>query len=470
MLKFPVCFLQFSFLALFSISVLALCGCGSRADQTSAQSTPVAAARPSTPAFTTALDTYIAREEPAYKWEKISEKQIGKNLVTTLKVTSQIWQGVKWTHRVEIARPEKIEFPGWALLYLSTSDGAIESILTQSLAAKMGAVTIHVTGMPNQPLFGKEEDALIAHTFSQYLQTDDETWPLFLPMTKGAIKAMDAVQEYSAQQEKPLDKFVVMGASKRGWTSWLVGATDTKNRIGGIIPLVYDNVNLKKQMPHQLESWGEYSPSIADYTRDGLQEKMSTPRGDELRKIIDPYTYRSRLTMPKLIINATNDPYWALDALNLYWNDLPAPKNVYYAPNAGHSMESDFENVFGTAAAWFRRVASGRIDEIRNIRRFESDANTFRVMPPSNSKAGVAYTNLRLWFAYSATRDFRNAKWQSSQMNIEERWHPLVYAAEIPTRETPYVAAFAEVQIKEDNGTLRLSSPIQIWNTRKTGQ
>jgi len=39
----------------------------------------------------------------------------------------------------------------------------IESILTQSLATKMGAVTIHVTGLPNQPLFGKREDALMAY-------------------------------------------------------------------------------------------------------------------------------------------------------------------------------------------------------------------------------------------------------------------------------------------------------------------
>ena len=146
------------------ISIFALSGCGSRADQSNAPSTPSAAIT-NTPAFTTALDTYIARDEPAYKWEKISEKQIGKNLVTTLKVTSQTWQGIEWTHRVEIARPQKIEFPGWALLYLSTTNGVFESILTQSLASKMGAVTIHVTGIPNQPLFGKREDALIAHTF-----------------------------------------------------------------------------------------------------------------------------------------------------------------------------------------------------------------------------------------------------------------------------------------------------------------
>lgn len=424
-------------------------------------------AQPSTPAFTTALDTYIARDEPAYKWEKISEKKIGKNLVTTLKVTSQTWQNIEWTHRVEIARPEKIEFPGWAMLYLSTTSGVFESILTQSLATKMGAITIHVMGIPNQPLFGKREDALMAHTFSQFIDSKDDTWPLLLPMTKGANKVMDAVQEYSARQQTPLHKFIVTGASKRGWTAWLIGATDTKNRIGGIIPMVYDNLNLKKQEAHQLESWGEYSPYTQDYRRDGLKESMSTPRGEELAKIIDPYTYRARLTMPKLIVNATNDPLWTLDSLNLYWKDLPAPKNVYYAPNVGHTMEGDLENVFGTSAAWFRLVAGGK--EIPTLS-FEEAKSTYysdvsHVMLATTSQKAAS---VRIWIAQSKTRDFRKAKWESRLMKDEPNatnQKMIDVSSFASDKNYSFIALFVEA-VFDGNVPLHISSPLIIQRTK----
>jgi len=471
MLKFSLVLRRFFARALPAVLLLALCGCGSRADQTDKPSTPAAAqttaqsiaAQRSTPAFTTFLDTYIAREEPAYKWEKISQKKIGKNDVTTLLVTSQTWQGIEWKHRVEIARPEKIEFPGWALLYLSTTDSVIESILAQSLATKMGATTIHVMGIPNQPLFGKREDALMAHSFSQFIETKDDTWPLLLPMTKGAKKVMDAVQEYSDQQKTPLNKFIVTGASKRGWVTWLLGATDTKNRIGGIIPMVYDNLNTAAQLPHQKEAWGDLSPMIADYTRNNLQEKMRTPRGMELTKLIDPYYYRARLTMPKLIVNATNDQYWTTDSLNVYWNDLPGPKNVYYAPNVGHTMEGDLENVFGTSAAWFRWVAAGKkipdvTDSIRGIQTLVNNPIT---------KPNKIY----LWAALSNSRNFRNAKWGRSEYTLE--------AASKGTGETDtsiggpepadYISMFYEFQFRNGKDILRLSTPITIDKIHNAG-
>ena len=38
-----------------------------------------------------------------------------------------------------------------------------------------------------------------------------------------------------------IDKFLVAGASKRGWTTWMTGAVDT--RVIGLFPIVMDMLN-----------------------------------------------------------------------------------------------------------------------------------------------------------------------------------------------------------------------------------
>ncbi len=426
-----------------ALALVLVCGCGSRAQ---APSTPSADAQ-----LYTELDDYIARPEPAYKWSKVSEKKIGKNTVTTLDVTSQTWQGSDWKQKVEIAVPDQNDFPGTALVYLSTTDGALESMLMQSLAGQVRATIIHVMGMPNQPLWGMREDNLIAHTFSKYLETDDNTWPLLLPMTKGAVKALDAVQEYSRQEGKPLEKFVVTGASKRGWTTWLVGATDRKNRVVGIIPIVYDNLNLAAQMPHQLESWGKYSPMIEDYTKRGIQAQLATAKGQQLGRMVDPYTYRNRLTMPKFIINAANDPYWTLDALNLYWSDLPEPKNVYYAPNAGHSMEGAYEGVFGTMGAWFRLVAAEK--PVPKIEMETPIGDSLNVKAPG---AKV----VRFWHAESDSKDFRNSQWSAETVEVGADG-AAKYSLTPPVGK--FLAVTAQAEYPADGSmSLRLDTPVVI--------
>ena len=67
-------------------------------------------------------------------------------------------------------------------------------------------------------------------------------WPLRLPMTKAGVKAMDAMQLFLKQLDGTvLNQFVVAGASKRGWTTWTVGAVDP--RVALIVPIVMDELN-----------------------------------------------------------------------------------------------------------------------------------------------------------------------------------------------------------------------------------
>src|SRR5690606_33252787 len=99
--------------------------------------------------------------------------------------------------------------------------------------------------------------------------------------------------------------------------------------------IVIDVLNLEAQMPHQTAIWGAPSAALAPYSERGLVGVLASDRGADLRRIVDPYGYRTELTQPKLIVNATNDVFFPIDDLNLYWNGLEGPKHVLYMPNNG---------------------------------------------------------------------------------------------------------------------------------------
>src|SRR5207244_4470835 len=141
----------------------------------------------------------------------------------------------------------------------------------------------------------------------RYLDTKDEDWPLLFPMVKSAVRAMDALQAFAAEKGKPVARFVVTGASKRGWTTWLTGSLDP--RVKAIAPMVIPTLNFKAQNRHQIENYGKYSDQIDDYTNRGLMADLDAPDRHRLWMMVDPLSRVDHLTLPKLQINGTNDPY-----------------------------------------------------------------------------------------------------------------------------------------------------------------
>jgi len=239
-------------------------------------------------------------------------------------------------------------------------------------------------------------------------------------MTKSVVKAMDALQAFSEQEwKKPVKQFVVTGGSKRGWTTWLSAAADP--RVKAIAPMVIDVLNLPKQLPHQVESYGKYSEEIHDYTERGLVPMPDTPEAKRLWQMVDPYSYRDRLAMPKLIVLGNNDPYWTVDALNLYWDGLVGEKWILYVPNAGHSLQQQTESnprdpmraIQGVAAFVRHQIAGTPMPKLSW--NHEDTDRKLRVVV----QADPAPLSSRLWEARSATRDFRNSKWNERRTKIE---------------------------------------------------
>lgn len=375
--------------------------------------------------------------------------------VINLKLRSQVWRGIPWDHTLQVCLPENVRRPRTALLFITGGEPTVEqSLLEVSLADRLGAPVAVLFNVPNQPLFdGKSEDDLIAHTFEEYLGSGDESWPLLFPMVKSAVKAMDAVQELSRKEwAHPVEEFVVTGASKRGWTTYLTGATD--RRVRAIAPMVFDNLRFAAQMPRQLSLWGRYSEQIDDYSRRGLQQQMDSERGQKLVSLVDPWFYRKQLGMPKLLIHGANDRYWATDATRLYWDDLPGEKHLLAVPNAGHGL-SDRARVHNTLTAFFQAIADRRPFPTLTGKMREHEGHAGLQVTSSASP-----TEVRLWSTRAPDLDFRPTEWRSVPLNA----HGNKYEALIEIPSAGGLAAFGEAEyVSPDGETFTLSTPPAVY-------
>ena len=441
-------------LKLFPLLLLALAGCRQTTAAQEAQKDMIVAPTPETKRETV-LSRYLSRPEAAYKWQAVTDGEFtGGDL--NLRLTSQTWQGAPWTHRLQIFKPDNVRFPDAALLNISFGSGSMpETFIGKALANATGVTVVNVFNVPNQPLFERTEDELIAYTLGKYLETGDETWPLLLPMTKSVTKTMDALGEWSQKQGgAKISRFIVTGASKRGWTTDLVAASD--KRVIGAIPLVYNNLDMPSQIAHQKQIWKETSPMIAPYADAGLFDQMQTEAGQKLIGIIDPYQYRAALTMPKLLINATNDAYWPLDSLKFYRANLPGQTDLFNVPNAPHSLGENITAAIGSAAAWSRLVLEGKTAPKIDLK----VTNTTIGRTFSASVQGEGRT-VRLWFASSPTLDFRRATWKSIELPAQDG----IYRAHVDNKvlyaQGKQAQAFAEIEIAAQPLPLRLSS--DVW-------
>ena len=411
------------------------------------------------------LDEYVKKPDPAYAWTLDSSKETNGVTIHQIKLTSQVWKGITWTHNLSVIEPADVAYPDAVVLYIcggKIGDGPRAGDLATGMALSRASRTrvAVLPQVPNQPLLGdKTEDAAIAETFVRYLDSKDEEWPLLFPMVKSAVKAMDAVQAFGKEKGKPAERFVVTGGSKRGWTTWLTGAVD--HRVKAIAPMVIPTLKLEAQNQHQLENFGgKFSEQIQDYTDRGLTSKRDDEVGLRLRAMVDPYFYRDRLTIPKLQINGTNDPYWTLDSLNLYWDELVGPKWVVYLPNAGHSLETHREYAMNGVGAIVRHAIGGQAFPKLSWKH-DDEGGSLRLVVESDP----APKSAQVWSASSDTLDFRKSPWTAEP--IEPR--PMMTAMKARPA-SGNVALFADLEYEIDGLSFHLSTQIRQTYVKPAAQ
>lgn len=408
---------MFSLRCWLSLVLALVCFCSSVPAQS-----PVVASAEAPTAVPTELYDYVGLEDDSFEWKLTQTEPLpgGAGKLHLVEFTSQTWQGIPWKHVLAIFEPAEIKHPEHALLYIT--GGSHDSKLRDrdmkagaKMAVQGGFCVGYLLQVPNQPLLGdRVEDDLITETFLRYLKTKDAKWPLLFPMVKSAVRAMDVITEVSDQKwNGKVNKFVVTGASKRGWTTWLTGAADP--RVAGIAPIVIDMLNMQPQMKHQIDIWGDYSIQIHDYTSKGLVEVMQEHPEIPLYRWVDPYTYREKLTMPKLLINGTNDPYWVVDALNIYWDDLKGEKHILYVPNAGHGLQGGAHLAVETIIAFVGHVAEGK--PLPNLEwEFDQSGDVVEITITSD----VRPVKVNLWTAQSGSNDFRESQWSATEVSGSE--------------------------------------------------
>jgi PhoPQ-activated pathogenicity-related protein len=441
--------------------------------RTAASCLLVAASATAVEAASTPLADYVAKPDASYRWVA---KRTGRVLAAEyaeLILTSQTWRDVAWKHQLFVIKPYSMS-PDvkHALLFISggswrdeieTGSGKVPGdahmyVTLAELLKTPVAVLLHV---PHQPILGgRHEDAAIAYTFDEYLRTNDPEWPLLLPMVKSAVRGMDAVLEFTRRDwSLDLHTFTVTGASKRGWTTWLTSVVDP--RVTALAPMVIDVLNMGPQMAHQEAVWGKPSSQIHDYTERGLHRKLQSEAGQSLVAIVDPYQYRRELTQPKLIILGTNDPYWTVDALNLYWDGLVGEKHILYVPNNAHGL-ADLGRVFGSLNALHQRILRGQpLPQLAwQYDEGESDVClTVHSDPPAR--------RITAWMATAPTQDFRQAQWQSYPMKQAGPKHTF----QVDRRRDGFAAVFAEAEYQADEVPYYFSTNLRVVGAeRRVGE
>lgn len=411
------------------------------------------------------LADYVAAPDESFGWTVRRQGDGPEGPWSELTLTSQTWQKTPWQHQLFILKPNRVRDGGRALLVigggswkpeLAQPPAPGEAVPEQaaryaSLADQVGSPVAVLLQVPHQPLNGMREDALISHTFEQFFKTNDATWPLLLPMVKSAVAGMNAVSQFAEREwSLEIDEFTLTGASKRGWTTWLTAAVDA--RVTALAPAVIDTLNMSKQLPHQIVTWGKPSEQIKDYTDRGLHKVLLTPRGQQLVRIVDPYHYREAITQPKLILLGTNDRYWPLDALNLYWSDLPGKKYILYVPNQGHGL-ADPERTLGTVVA-LHRQAAGELQLADLDWQFSEETGQVRLRLKADQKP----ERVTAWLAESPTRDFRDARWSSEPMQEDGDGHEFV----LPRKTEGMQAIFGEAVFGTDRVPYFLSTNVKI--------
>jgi PhoPQ-activated pathogenicity-related protein len=208
-------------------------------------------------------------------------------------------------------------------------------------------------------------------------------------------------------------------------------------------PLVIDLLNLKPSFDHHYRVYGDWSPAVQDYVNYGIMDWIGSKEFDRLLEHVEPYQFKERFELPKLIINGTVDEFFVTDSWKFYYHDLPGYKQLQYVPNGNHGLAGSYNtsNVFSFFDAlvhnqplpqWQWKVVSNRFEVS-----IEDDSKDYEIA---------------LWSSTNPkARDFRI--WEVGQnwvKTIIPKNENGVYSIQAPENKNGYTSSVIEVTFKRN--------------------
>lgn len=293
----------------------------------------------------------------------LEKKQRPGVMLQRFNLNSQTWspQGVvspeRWQNGVDIYIPDSAREKN-ALVVInngSNNNGSGTPVAPTNfneeelsrIAIATRTVVISVSNVPNQVLSYQGvttplgEDNSVAYSWKLFIGDTHkyQDASLHIPMAASVSQAFRLAKKELTQQN--INKFIVTGASKRGWAAWLTALSDPD--VGAVVPFAMDLLNTQKSLEHMYQSYGKNWPvAFYPYYNQGIDQQVGTDKFARLMRLECPLTYLNtdmgdRLKIDKYIINASGDDFYVPDNSHFYYGLLPGSKSLRVVPNSTHN-------------------------------------------------------------------------------------------------------------------------------------
>jgi len=120
-------------------------------------------------------------------------------------------------------------------------------------------------------------------------------------------------------------------------------------------------LNMELSFRHHFSAYGFWAPAIHDYEDMNIFDRLDTEEMQQLAQIVDPYAYKDRLTMPKLMLYSSGDDFFLPDSSQFYFDDLPGQNYLRYVPNTNHGMGdlNGYSEAFANLLTFYEAILAG---------------------------------------------------------------------------------------------------------------